>query len=355
MIPKWRAPGLELYHTTRSRIKVFVILYREPGCILFPETSFLLKLNHASLLFHLDSCPYVTNHRESIVIFFQGSTYPYAGAQGQRYTDPYGRPTYPPSSAYPYYQSPPPQSMAQPPSRQQPVSSAVVSGTSCASSASPTQTHPMDFNSSNSGPPRPSPSQTTITGVHPIERPPSGAMNSNVPHSHTHPSPVHGSQMSSPLHASVSNTTSVSGSTSQGSSWPSHTPQPPFGSPHQLTHGQMASAIQSNNASGTVSGSRPRSASRDSMMKGNVIDGSNELTTMHGTPQPSESDRDNQMVTGVDEPGSRPQSRMSDVSDTLFCRHLNAVSDSSRLRSGIFLYISLSGFALYCQTLHYLG
>ncbi|TPP61062.1 putative osa, partial [Fasciola gigantica] len=278
------------------------------------EASFSLRLNQ--IVFFCISLVFLFDHCKSIVLFVQGSTYPYAGAQGQRYTDPYGRPTYPPSSAYPYYHSPPPQSMAQPPSRQQPVSSAVISAT-CASSASPTQAHPMDFNSSNSGPPsRSTQSQTAVAGVHSIERPSSGVINSNsAPQSHTHPSPVHGSQMSSPLHASASNTTPVTSSTSQAPVWSSHTPQPPFGSPHQLAHGQMTSAIQSNNAGGTVSSNRPRSASRDSVMKGNVsaIDGSCELTTMHGTPQPSESDRgDSHLPTNVDEPGSRPQSRMSD-------------------------------------------
>ncbi|VDP72437.1 unnamed protein product [Echinostoma caproni] len=253
----------------------------------------------------------------------QGNTYPYAGTQGQRYTDPYGRPTYPPSSAYPYYQSPPPpQSMAQPPTqRQQPVSS--TSSASCVSSVSPAQTHPMDFNCSNSGlPPRPVQSQTAVAGVHSSERPSSGTMNSNnVQHTHTHPSPVHGSQMSSPLHTSASNATPATNTSQPSGVWSGHTPQPPFGSPHQLAHGQISSSVQQNNSvnnsNNVVTGSRPRSSSRDSSIKasaGSISESSNDPGA-HGTPQPADSDRTDTQMTSVgmtDDSGSRPQSRMSD-------------------------------------------
>ncbi|OON22463.1 ARID/BRIGHT DNA binding domain protein [Opisthorchis viverrini] len=191
-----------------------------------------------------------------------------------RYPDPYGRtayPGYPPSSAYPYYQTPTQQL------RQQPLS----------------QTSASEYPISNAAAPSKVPSTPPTSGPSLMDRPSSRSMNIHGQNPAISPS----SQLSSPVHAGGNSGNPPS------SNWP---PQGrPFGSPQQLNHGQSPFQQQPQQQQQP----RPRSASRDTQPMKVSSEPSSEPSTI------AQADCTNECATAQaeDEAGSRPPSRLSEA------------------------------------------
>ncbi|KAG5448898.1 hypothetical protein CSKR_109601 [Clonorchis sinensis] len=205
----------------------------------------------------------------------QTTSYPYMNSPNPRYPDPYGRaayPGYPPSSAYPYYQTPTQQL------RQQPLAQTSVNEYPISNAAAPSRVPP-------STPPTSGPSL--------VDRPSSRSMSIHGQNPAISPS----SQLSSPVHAGGNSGNPPS------SNWP---PQGrPFGSPQQLNHGQSPFQQQSQQQQQP----RPRSASRDTQPMKVSSEPSSEPSTI------AQADCTNECAAAQaeDEAGSRPQSRLSEA------------------------------------------
>ncbi|KAF7232800.1 hypothetical protein EG68_09438 [Paragonimus skrjabini miyazakii] len=200
----------------------------------------------------------------------QVNAYPYVHATGHRYPDLYGRSAYPgyaSGSAYSYYQNSP-----MPPQPQQ-ARQMVIPQVSAAD-------YPIPCSSST--PPRPTQPTTPAGSGLMMDRPPSRSLGLHGQSSSM--SPV---QLSSPVHSSIAANPALS-------NWPQHASS--FGSPIQLSHGQMQ--LQQQTAS--------RSVSRDSQQLKNSSDSC-------GETHASDGQLENHPANQTEDAGSRPQSRLSET------------------------------------------